>query len=43
MGYSDFRRNYGMIGIFADGNGVDIYGSQLKIIHSHFNLHLDFF
>lgn len=27
MGYSDFRRDYGMIGIFADCGGVDLYGS----------------
>ncbi|NOZ08431.1 MAG: HEAT repeat domain-containing protein [FCB group bacterium] len=27
QGYSDFRRNYGMIGIFADGAGDDLYGS----------------
>ncbi len=26
MGFSDFRRNYGMIGIFADGGGRDQYG-----------------
>lgn len=25
MGFSDFRRNYGMIGIFADGGGKDYY------------------
>ncbi len=28
LGYSDFRRNYGMIGIFADGAGIDLYGSK---------------
>ena len=27
MGYSDFRRDYGMIGIFVDGGGSDQYGS----------------
>ncbi len=27
MGYSDFRRDYGMIGVFADGGGKDQYGS----------------
>lgn len=26
MGYSDFRRSYGMIGVFADGGGTDTYG-----------------
>ncbi|HYF02359.1 MAG TPA: HEAT repeat domain-containing protein, partial [Patescibacteria group bacterium] len=26
MGFSDFRRDYGMIGIFADGGGTDLYG-----------------
>jgi hypothetical protein len=45
MGYSDFRRNYGMIGIFADGNGVDIYGSQFKnnsfTLQSTFGVFLD--
>lgn len=45
MGYSDFRRNYGMIGIFADGNGNDIYGSQLKnnscTLQSTFGVFLD--
>jgi hypothetical protein len=30
MGYSDFRRNYGMIGIFADAGGNDIYGNQSR-------------
>ncbi|MBK9248915.1 MAG: hypothetical protein IPM69_12570 [Ignavibacteria bacterium] len=28
MGFSDFRRNYGMIGIFADGGGNDLYGDK---------------
>lgn len=28
MGYSDFRRSYGMIGVFADGGGADSYGSK---------------
>ncbi|MBS1562280.1 MAG: HEAT repeat domain-containing protein [Bacteroidetes bacterium] len=26
MGFSDFRRSYGMIGVFADGGGTDTYG-----------------
>jgi hypothetical protein len=30
MGYSDFRRNYGMIGIFADAGGNDMYGNQTR-------------
>ena len=30
MGYSDFRRNYGMIGIFADAGGSDTYGNQMR-------------
>ena len=30
MGYSDFRRNYGMIGIFADAGGNDMYGNQSR-------------
>lgn len=30
MGYSDFRRNYGMIGIFADGGGNDTYGASTR-------------
>lgn len=30
MGFSDFRRNYGMIGIFADGGGTDSYGETLR-------------
>lgn len=30
MGYSDFRRNYGMIGIFADAGGKDLYGNQSR-------------
>lgn len=30
MGYSDFRRNYGMIGIFADGGGNDLYGETVR-------------
>ncbi|MCZ2131893.1 MAG: HEAT repeat domain-containing protein [Bacteroidetes bacterium] len=30
MGYSDFRRNYGMIGIFADGGGTDQYGETIR-------------
>ncbi len=30
FGFSDFRRNYGMIGIFADGGGNDTYGSATR-------------
>lgn len=30
MGFSDFRRNYGMIGIFADGGGKDVYGEAKR-------------
>jgi hypothetical protein len=30
MGFSDFRRSYGMIGIFADGNGKDTYNESSK-------------
>jgi HEAT repeat protein len=30
MGFSDFRRNYGMIGIFADGGGKDYYGEPTR-------------
>lgn len=30
MGFSDFRRNYGMIGIFADGGGNDQYGETIR-------------
>lgn len=30
MGFSDFRRNYGMIGIFADGGGNDQYGEATR-------------
>ncbi|MFN8361680.1 MAG: HEAT repeat domain-containing protein [Candidatus Kapaibacterium sp.] len=30
MGFSDFRRNYGMIGIFADGGGNDVYGEAKR-------------
>lgn len=30
MGYSDFRRNYGMIGVFADAGGIDIYGNNQR-------------
>ncbi len=29
MGYSDFRREFGMIGIFVDGGGSDRYGSSV--------------
>jgi len=28
MGFSDFRRSYGMIGIFLDGGGSDLYGDR---------------
>lgn len=27
LGFSDFRRSYGMIGLFIDGDGTDVYGS----------------
>ncbi|MBI3218940.1 MAG: HEAT repeat domain-containing protein, partial [Bacteroidetes bacterium] len=30
MGFSDFRRNYGMIGVFADGGGKDYYGETTR-------------
>jgi hypothetical protein len=30
MGYSDFRRSYGLIGIFADGAGTDVYGETRR-------------
>jgi hypothetical protein len=30
MGYSDFRRDYGMIGVFADGGGNDRYSDTLN-------------
>lgn len=30
MGYSDFRRNYGMIGIFADAGGIDYHTHTQK-------------
>ncbi|MFC1583962.1 HEAT repeat domain-containing protein [Fibrobacterota bacterium] len=29
MGFSDFRRDYGMIGVFAEGGGKDLYGDTL--------------
>lgn len=29
MGYSDFRRWYGMIGVFADGGGADLYSTTM--------------
>lgn len=30
MGYSDFRRSYGMIGVFLDGGGSDVYGERSR-------------
>ena len=30
MGYSDFRRSYGMIGVFVDADGVDSYTSSQR-------------
>lgn len=30
MGYSDFRRNYGMIGVFADAGGTDFYSNTSR-------------
>lgn len=30
MGFSDFRRDYGMIGLFIDGGGDDLYGERTK-------------
>lgn len=30
FGYSDFRRSYGLIGIFADGEGSDVYGEPRR-------------
>ncbi|MBK6292783.1 MAG: HEAT repeat domain-containing protein [Ignavibacteria bacterium] len=30
MGYSDFRRSYGMIGVFLDAGGTDHYGERLR-------------
>lgn len=30
LGFSDFRRSYGMIGLFIDGDGTDVYGSTLR-------------
>lgn len=45
MGYSDFRRNYGMIGIFADAGGMDFYGNtqrnNLSTKQSTYGLFLD--
>ncbi|MGD9202232.1 MAG: HEAT repeat domain-containing protein, partial [Chitinispirillia bacterium] len=35
MGYSDFRRDYSMIGLFADGGGQDLYSDTLKNNSSH--------
>ncbi len=30
MGYSDFRRSYGMIGVFIDAKGNDLYGETQR-------------
>lgn len=30
LGFSDFRRSYGMIGLFIDGDGTDVYGSTSR-------------
>ncbi|MDZ4745158.1 MAG: HEAT repeat domain-containing protein [bacterium] len=30
LGFSDFRRSYGMIGLFIDGDGTDTYGSTSR-------------
>ncbi len=30
MGYSDFRRSYGMVGVFVDANGTDAYSSTSR-------------
>lgn len=30
MGYSDFRRSYGMVGVFVDANGTDAYTSTSR-------------
>lgn len=30
LGFSDFRRSYGMIGLFIDGDGTDVYGSTAR-------------
>lgn len=30
MGFSDFRRSYGMIGVFVDGGGTDYYSETSK-------------
>lgn len=30
LGYSDFRRSYGMIGVFLDGGGSDMYGEKTR-------------
>ncbi len=30
MGYSDFRRSYGMVGVFVDADGKDSYTSSLR-------------
>ncbi len=30
MGYSDFRRSYGMIGVFVDADGIDSYTSSQR-------------
>lgn len=30
LGYSDYRRGYGMIGVFADAHGTDTYGEPTR-------------
>ncbi len=30
MGFSDFRRSYGMIGVFLDASGLDTYGERTR-------------
>ncbi|NQW29999.1 MAG: HEAT repeat domain-containing protein, partial [Ignavibacteria bacterium] len=30
MGFSDFRRSYGMIGVFVDGGGEDFYSETIR-------------
>jgi hypothetical protein len=30
MGFSDWRREYGMIGLLVDGNGDDLYGDSMR-------------
>lgn len=45
FGYSDFRRSYGMIGVFADGAGNDMYGDLRRnattSVKSTFGVFLD--